>query len=271
MEDPAVTVVIEKYMSMYPFSVKEGVETAERMLGHRYPHEKSIITGELLALIFICGKPEFRLNELVFGSDKKMDHVNSWLLEKLTELKGLGCNDRLLASVYQNFWVRSEGKMFREVESLGKTRDLDVADWVRARTGFPGLFYTMCLAVMDIDEPEPILAATYEKMVVFIDDINDIASMVRDRRDGVLNSLELTESPHSRTLSAIADIFCVIQRFNPDVVEKIALFMMDYIYLHLDSPRYKDMGPSDRKICESWIALLEGYLASYKLTQKELA
>jgi hypothetical protein len=255
-----------EYISMYPSSFEEGVSIANRLL-NRHSRAKASIAGEIFGLMFVCGQREFRIDKLLFGRDEKLGHVNSWCLEKLNELRGLGCNEKLLTSVYLSFWDRSEGKAYRDSVALSETKHLEVADWIRLRTGFAGPFYTLCLAILDIEHAELVLATTYDKMVVFIDDVNDIVSIEKDQRCGVLNSLSHTESPQSRPLGAIAELFRLINRFDPETVGKIAIFMMDYISWHLESERYLDMGSQFRRTCESWVALIASYLASYGSNQ----
>lgn len=112
--------------------------------------------------MFICGQKEFRINDLLFEDNNKLNILNEWCLKKLTELKELGCNQNLLTSVYLNFWNRSEGRVY--IDILNNTTDINSSDWIRQLTGFPGPFYILCLATINFDNIELVLSMTENKM-----------------------------------------------------------------------------------------------------------
>ncbi|WP_143023115.1 hypothetical protein [Lentzea jiangxiensis] len=244
---------IDKFKSRYPSCFEEGVSIAGRVLG-AYSAKKSTIAGEIFGLMFVCGQPEFRVDYLLFEQSLKLEQVNSWCLDRLGALRELGCNERLLTSAYLNFWNRSEGRVYGDV--LNGSRNAEAANWVRLLTGFSNPFYSLCLAIINPSPVELVYAGTASSMRIFIDDLNDVVSIEKDRRRNVLNVFSFTPSPAARILSKVADILELMGVFGESVVEKLSTFMIDYIQWHLESSRYSEMSFETRRSRESWIQLI---------------
>lgn len=258
-------ILIENLKIKYSSCFEEGIYAAKRVL-RGYPNNKILIAGELFGFMFIVGKKELNIDNLLFEEYNKFDLINKWILQKLENLCELGCNRKILTSVYLNFWIRSEGRIY--IENLNETNNIDSADWVRNLTGFSRPYYILCLSVINVNNLEYVISITETRMVKFINDINDLVSMEKDKRCNVLNTLKLVDiqnSSKSRILSNISELFGILDKLEFNTIYKINVFMIDYINGHLECKRYIDMTLLTREYCKSLILLINNYIKYNKL------